>query len=335
MLESELRPHELIKNQVKMLEDENKRLLSFQQHFVSKGCPCCDSHMKTMSFQKEQFCYFECVECETLYIDPRPTSDLLKQYYVNSDRYAYWNKYVFPATEKVRKQNIYLPRVAKVIELCHKYNVGLNSLVEVGAGFGSFAEEMLHKQIFKEVSVIEPIAAFAHTCRNKGLQVIEEMIEDIPLKKGQINVLVAFELIEHLYSPSQFLHKCQYALADDGLLILTCPNVKGFEANVLRELSSTFAPEHLNYFHPKSISRLLERCGFDIVEIATPGSLDAELVRNRVLQGEFDIADQPFLYQVLVERWDDLGRVFQDFLATNNLSSHMWVVARKAKGTNI
>jgi len=70
----------------------------------------------------------------------------------------------------------------------------------------------------------------------------------------------------------------------------------------------------------------------EVLEAETPGKLDAEIVRKRVLSGLIDLSAQPFLRRVLVDEWDRLGGVFQRFLAENSLSSHMWIVARKGRG---
>ena len=61
--------------------------------------------------------------------------------------------------------------------------------------------------------------------------------------------------------------------------------------------------------------KFVESCGFDVVDICTPGRLDAELVRNQALEGEFSLRDQPFLKQVLIEDWERMGIPFQNFLA--------------------
>ena len=95
--------------------------------------------------------------------------------------------------------------------------------------------------------------------------------------------------------------------------------------------SDTFDHEHVNYFHPQSLSLLVERCGLETLDVQTPGQLDAELVRKQVTAGEFDILNQPFLTEVLVNRWDELGEKFQQFLADNCLSSHLWIDARKPR----
>jgi hypothetical protein len=87
--------------------------------------------------------------------------------------------------------------------------------------------------------------------------------------------------------------------------------------------------EHLNYFNPASMELLFNRYGFDVINVETPGKLDADIVRNMFLQGNLKKQDNPFLHQILVENWDACGDSFQAFLANNKLSSHMWTVARK------
>jgi hypothetical protein len=139
--------------------------------------------------------------------------------------------------------------------------------------------------------------------------------------------VTSFEVIEHLFSPREFVERCAAVLRPGGLLMLTCPNVRGFDVEVLGEASATVDAEHLNYFHPRSLGALLERSGFTVVETQTPGRLDAELVRKKALAGEVSL--DPFLRRVLVDEWERVGDAFQDFLVANGLSSNMWVVGRR------
>lgn len=111
--------------------------------------------------------------------------------------------------------------------------------------------------------------------------------------------------------------------------MLTCPNGQGFDIETLGPLSTTVDHEHLNYFNPGSLSGLIKRNGMELIESFTPGKLDAELVRNKVLEGEFSLEDQPFLKKVLIDEWEHHGAAFQDFLVARGMSSNLWVVARK------
>ena len=138
-----------------------------------------------------------------------------------------------------------------------------------------------------------------------------------------------FEVLEHLFSPFEFLEAAVGCLKPGGLLMLTCPNGQGFDVETLGVLSDTVDHEHLNYFNPKSIKIAFERAGLEVLEISTPGVLDADLVRNKILSGDFDISSQPFLKKVLIDDWEKSGTDFQNFLVDNGLSSNMWIVARR------
>jgi 2-polyprenyl-3-methyl-5-hydroxy-6-metoxy-1,4-benzoquinol methylase len=207
--------------------------------------------------------------------------------------------------------------------------VSPGTFVEVGAGFGTFCEEIIRHNYFKRVIAIEPTPELAETCRRKGLEVIGKPVENLTWGAGTVDAVASFEVIEHLFSPREFLAACANMLKDGGILVLSCPNGQGFDVAVLGAAADTVDVEHLNYFNPASLSRLIEESGFTVLEILTPGALDAELVRKKVVEGAFDLAGQPFLHRVLLEEWDRLGERFQQFLADNLLSSHMWVMARK------
>jgi hypothetical protein len=73
----------------------------------------------------------------------------------------------------------------------------------------------------------------------------------------------------------------------------------------------------------------MKSSGFDVLEILTPGKLDVDIVQNKLRSGELDLTAQPFLHEILVKRAEELAAPFQQFLAQNHLSSHLWVVARK------
>ena len=62
--------------------------------------------------------------------------------------------------------------------------------------------------------------------------------------------------------------------------MLSCPNINGFDNLILKKNSSTIEHEHLNYFNPHSIKKLLKLSSFKILEVSTPGKLDFEIVKN-------------------------------------------------------
>ena len=328
MKETEIRPDHLIKDQHERFLADIRRLMQRKSEFVEVACPACGSERRRPRFTKYDLRYVDCVDCATMYISPRATPEILADYYAHSENYAYWNQYIFPASAEARREKIFKPRVERTLEICRRHGVGSNVLVEVGAGFGLYCEEMLKARAFARVIGVEPTPDLAATCRARGIEMIEKPIEQVTLDVA-VDVVASFEVIEHLFAPRAFIEQCARVLTPGGLFIVTCPNVKGFDVQVLQAASDTVDVEHLNYFHPASLARLLEVCGFEVIESSTPGKLDAELVRKKTLAGLFDLSSNEFLREILIERWDELGADFQEFLAAHRLSSHMWLVARK------
>jgi 2-polyprenyl-3-methyl-5-hydroxy-6-metoxy-1,4-benzoquinol methylase len=264
-----------------------------------------------------------------MYVSPRPTPAILRRFYETSETYAYWSSHVFPASEDARRERIFRPRAERLAELCSRLAPDAAELLEVGAGFGTFCDEARRTGRFSRVVAVEPAPDLAAACRARGVEVIEAPIEAAELDGQAFDVIASFEVIEHLFSPLDLVRRCATLLRPGGLLVLTCPNVKGFDVAVMGPASDTVDHEHLNYFHAASLSHLAGRAGLETVETSTPGKLDLELVRKKALDGGLELADQPFVRTLALERFDEVGDAFQRFLAEHGLSSHMWFVARR------
>jgi 2-polyprenyl-3-methyl-5-hydroxy-6-metoxy-1,4-benzoquinol methylase/ribosomal protein S27E len=327
--EKELCPDDLLKGQEEAFQRDIERLQARYSEFVRVPCPACYSDSYTESFEKHTFHYVTCSGCGTLYMNPRPSPEVMGSYYANSENYKYWAKYIFPASEGARRNKIHKPWLERVIGYCDRYSIPRGVLMEVGAGFGTFSWLAHESGMFKEVVAVEPTPEMAESCRARGVHVINKRIEEIGDEIESADVAVAFEVIEHLFEPQQFLEQCAQRIKPGGLLVLSCPNGQGFDIAMLGRDSLAVDPEHVNLFNPASLSLLVEACGFEVLEVSTPGRLDAEFVHTAIEEGTFDVSGDPFLKRVLVDEWERLGWPFQQFLAENGLSAHMWLAARK------
>ena len=334
LTENEIRPEALMAEQARLFAEDIARLMMRRDEFITVACPACEALQFQPAFEKTGMPFVTCVQCETLYANPRPRPEHLADYYRHSKNYEYWSQYIFPASEAARREKIFKPRVAMVLEICERFQIPTDLLMEVGAGFGIFGEEMRRAGRFRRVVAVEPTPYLAEDCRRRGLEVLEKPIEQVQLqdvlKPGEsISVIASFEVIEHLFSPRAFLTQCAELLAPGGALMLTCPNGKGFDIAMLKEKSSAVDVEHINLFNPRSLAGLMEVCGFEILETQTPGKLDAELVRKQLLSGGLNPDEHTFLKQVLLEQWEESGAAFQQFLIDQRLSSNMLLVGRK------
>ena len=304
------------------------RLHARLAEFVPVVCPACTQTAASKAFYKYRCQFVRCRDCATLYMSPRPTPAVMDAYYSQSETYQVWGEHIFPASEARRREKICKPMLQAVVEACVRHGVATGHLLEVGPGFGTFAA--LARSAFDRVSAVERTPAMAAACRRQGVNVYETAIEDLPETfDDPADVLAFFEVIEHIFDPAAFLRIGARLLRPGGLLVLTCPNGAGFDTQVLGARSVAVDTEHVNLFNPRSLSLLVERLGFEVLEVATPGRLDAELVREAVQDGRFDVSAQPFLKQLLVDDFERLGAPFQRFLADNGLSGNMRLIARK------
>ena len=329
--EDDIRPHRFDEGKEAALQRDLAWLAQRASTFVAVTCPACGASDADPAFEKFGFRFVRCQHCRTAYMSPRATAATLGQFYARSALYEFWNQHIFPASREVRREKIFRPRVERILALCAALNVPTGVLVEVGAANGIFCEEVIRSGAFRRVVAIEPGRSLAASCRALGIETIESSVEEAGDLGGTANVVASFETIEHLFSPRDFIVKCHGLLAENGLLVLSCPNYDGFDIQTLGVESDSLDAEHVNLFNPTALSVLVERCGFRVTECTTPGALDAEIVRRKAIEGHLDLSSQPLLRTVLIERWDELGARFQEFLKASGLSSHLWLVAQRKR----
>jgi 2-polyprenyl-3-methyl-5-hydroxy-6-metoxy-1,4-benzoquinol methylase len=325
MKQRDIRPIEYDKLKLDALNEDLKFLHSQEDKFVCVNCPACNNDDKKYIFEKYGFEFYKCNKCRTVYMYNRPSEYLLREFYKNSKLYNFWNKYIFPKSELARKHNIFENRKKLIIEYCDKYKISKNNFLEIGAGYGYLGELLLEENVFNNIIAIEPNKKLFNSCKSKNINVINDVFENINFKY-KFDVVVSFETIEHIFSPYNTLLKIHSIMNTEGLLYLTCPNFEGFDILTLLEKSDNIDAEHINMFNPDSIKILLNRIGFKIISVTTPGKLDVDIVKEKLLKKEIQ---NYFLEKLLLNQKEEAILEFQSYLVKHNLSSHMQILALK------
>lgn len=325
----DLRPTALMGEWANRVAIDIEWLRQRQDRYEHVVCPACGVDDCVSLYEKNAVPHVSCRRCGTQYANPRPSEVLLHDFYVHSTNYQYWADHIYAASQEVRREKLFKPRVAYIAELVRNAKLNAPALVEVGAGYGLFCEEAIKTGVFSRVIGIEPTPPLAKVCRAKGLEVIEAGYEglELPIRP---DVIASYEVIEHLHSPEKFMAWCLEALNPGGYLVLTCPCISGFETLVQQQNSGTIDHQHINLFSTESLPLLARRVGFGEVAVETPGALDAELVKEGIAKGGVDNAVLgSFLHNVLGEAEPKVLAAFQEFLRVAGKTSHMRVVARK------
>ncbi len=141
------------------------------------------------------------------------------------------------------------------------------SLFDLGCGF-SQALLFFREQGF-EVAGMEVAPEAVEYGRERGIDVVQGGADRIPDLKGRRHdVVLMMDVLEHLREPAQTLAAVRdHLLNPKGLLVLDVPNdFNEFQlaADELLDLGQWWVvpPNHINYFSPESLKRLVSECGY-------------------------------------------------------------------------
>ena len=309
-----------------MVKADAEKIFKDRSTFQHFRCPACAEDRSVVQFIKDNFQYVQCPSCLTLYNDPRPQYGDIQKLYRDSESTKFWVDKFFSPFAEARREKIFRPRAEYIASKFPHFRSAV--IGDIGAGFGLFLEEL--RILWKEARLcaIEPSEDMAQICSSKGFNVIKTMVEDIEERNASFDLLTSFELVEHLYEPISFFKKINALLKPGGVFYLTTLNGLGFDIQLLWEQSKSISPpHHLNFFNPSSISLLLKQCGFEVIEVATPGKLDWDIVDTAAQEEKVDIGR--FLGTVRTFGSDTAKEKLQEWISEFNFSSHMRVFARK------
>jgi len=138
------------------------------------------------------------------------------------------------------------------------------SLLEIGTGSGYFLS-FIHSE-FPHAS----LAGIEYDPRL--LEVTKEKVPFANCLKGnaevfdfgdeKFDVIVSFQVIEHLYEPEAMLHRVKNHLKPNGIFILTTPNLDGFGARIMGKKWHGYRDDHVSLKGYNDWRALLEKSGF-------------------------------------------------------------------------
>lgn len=299
----------------------------FGDQFLDTPCPVCSSSHRHLEATVWGLDYQRCETCGLVYISPCPTDEIRSWYLSNSKGLKYWRENM-PATTTNSRRTLYADRATFLEQQTIRFSGHRQRLVEVGAGNGELATVIRERDLFSEVILIEPQPL---SLSLPGCRVIQSELASAHLAE-LADVAVAFEVLEHINDPRKFLRDIGKLVGEDGLLMMSTPNVDGLEISRLGAFSTAMMFDHVRLFSPCSIRYLLDCEGWDLLAVETPGEFDVDIIRNRFEAGLIDLESDPAL-RFICKGDAKLRNEFQRFLQSELLSSHMKLVARK-RGTS-
>ncbi len=328
MKENEIRPEALLQRYLELSELDVAKCFGVEAR-TSIPCVACAGTAVKQDFVKNGFAFGLCDSCGTLYQTPRPPPSTFDVFYRNSESSNFWADVFFPAVAEVRREKIFKPRVNRLIALCEKKSTNIQRVIDVGAGFGIFLEEWRKRVPATQLIAIEPSNSLAAECRLKGFEVVEDIVERVGGEyENFADLVVCFEVLEHVYEPLAFVKSLMRLVRPGGLVFVSTLCIDGFDLQTLWDRSNQISPpHHINFLSKRGFKILFERSGLQDVSITTPGELDVDIVLNAVVKDRDLLKVHRFIGGLIGN--ETVAVAFQKFLSESGLSSHAWVIGKK------
>lgn len=217
-------------------------------------CMLCGAADIRTLFEKSGRQVVRCRNCGLEWAHPMPTAEELATYYEQS--YADGTYAFFAEAQEVRGL-IARHRVEAIRQFARE-----GRWLDVGASSGDFVAAVAEE---REIEGLELSEQAVREARSRGLQMHCGSVEEFE-PDSSYSMITAFDVIEHLREPRLFLRRLRSWLANDGRLVLTLPDVSSLYARwLMRRHWFFYMPnEHLFYYDPDTIKRLLGEEGFRV-----------------------------------------------------------------------
>ena len=149
--------------------------------------------------------------------------------------------------------------------LIKQFNLYGKKILEVGCGQGEFL------RIWKNYDVravgIEYDAELVTKAREQGLEVYKAFADSVAteLPEAPFDAFVQFNFLEHQPRPNEMLQCIYHNLAEDGVGLVTVPNLEYILQNGYYELIK----DHIAYYSKETLYFLFQKNGFEVVDYQT------------------------------------------------------------------
>jgi 2-polyprenyl-3-methyl-5-hydroxy-6-metoxy-1,4-benzoquinol methylase len=117
---------------------------------------------------------------------------------------------------------------------------------------------------------IEPGEAYADFSKEKGFQVVSDIKDLDKVHENSFDLITMGHTLEHIPEPAEFLQRLRVRwLSPGGHLLLEVPNLYGHYS---------FETAHLIAFSKSTLSELLRRAGFEVLEVKAHGYPRSHLI---------------------------------------------------------
>lgn len=228
--------------------------------FMAEDIHCCvcgnnDKDKFQLKYQKENFAVVTCNNCSLHFIPPYYRKKIQYTQYKNAD-----------VTAAVRAGNnwIKIQRHKLRFKFIQKF-IKSGKLFDLGAGWGHFM--LAGKELGYDVYGVEISEQPYLYCVN-DLKLPVDHIDFFEMDEAKkFDIVTMWDVLEHIDKADEFLAKCAKLTKPNGYLFLQVPQIDSYFAKHHKDNWKMMGLDHVNYFGKETITKILERNGYEVVKI--------------------------------------------------------------------
>jgi SAM-dependent methyltransferase len=137
-------------------------------------------------------------------------------------------------------------------------------VLEAGCGEG-YGADLISRVARRVIALDYDETTVAHVrARYPRVEVMHGNLAELPLADASVDVVVSFQVIEHLWDQTQFVRECARVLRPSGLLMVSTPNRITFSPG----RDTPINPFHTRELNADELTRLLVDAGFTSVSMS-------------------------------------------------------------------
>ncbi len=202
-----------------------------------------------------------CRKCGLVYANPRWDSTVVAESYSVVEDPTY--------VEEREGRVLTFSRNLKPFENLVALNSHTRRLLDVGCHIGVMVE--LAQQSGWEAWGVEPSTWAAEQARSRGLKVVTGTLADAKLDECYFDVVTMWDVIEHLTDPAAEMRQVHRVLKRGGIFAIHTIDIESLFARLMGKRWPWLMEMHLYYFSPRTLGRMLEKLGFQVVRSSAQG----------------------------------------------------------------
>jgi hypothetical protein len=218
-----------------------------------------DGFVSGYSSRRTFFTYYRCGTCGGAYCATYFTPAQVERLYGHQRE----NMAEVPLAAREATQRAYFDILSSHATLEGEY-------LEVGPDIGLFAAFCAERGRFTRFHLFEPNrevhAALAGRLAGRDVHISAEPYRAGSLPAASLSAAVLIHVLDHLIDPSEVLGALHRDLAPGGALFIVTHDDASLAARTLGRRWPPYALQHPQLFSPRPLARLLERCGFMVVD---------------------------------------------------------------------